>query len=217
MRLTAAAVTFVILLTVTSELASASTPGDKPHILQRPSLSAHQIVFVYAGDLWTVDRAGGVASRLTTGVGLETAPVYSPDGATIAFTGEYDGNIDVFTVPAAGGVPYRVTYHPSVDVPVSWTRDGRSIIFRSDRESASRYTKLFAVPARGGLAKALPLPMAHTARLASIKTSTGKALAEPVWRHHCGPGSPRSLGKKWPVKASLCQLWFKPLRAVSME
>ena len=135
--------------------------SEKPHILQRPALSARQIVFGYAGDLWTVDRAGGSASRLTTGVGVETAPAFSPDGSTIAFTGEYDGNTDVFTVPAAGGIPHRVTYHPSTDVAVGWTPDGRSILFRSDRQAASRYTQVFKVAAEGGMATPLPLPMAY--------------------------------------------------------
>jgi tricorn protease len=87
----------------------AATSGDKPHLLQRPALSQTQIVFNYAGDLWSVDRKGGHATRLTVGVGIETSPVFSPDGNTIAFTGEYDGNTDVFTIPATGGVPHRVT------------------------------------------------------------------------------------------------------------
>ena len=57
---------------------------------------------------------GGEASRLTTGVGAERSPLFSPDGTTVAFTGEYDGNVDVYIVPAAGGVPKRLTYHPGV-------------------------------------------------------------------------------------------------------
>ncbi|MBZ5582082.1 MAG: hypothetical protein LAQ30_07720 [Acidobacteriia bacterium] len=89
--------------------------GASVHLLQKPALSKTQIVFSYAGDLWTVSRQGGVATRLTAGTGVETEPVFSPDGATLAFTGEYDGNIDVFTVPAAGGVPKRITYHPEAD------------------------------------------------------------------------------------------------------
>jgi tricorn protease len=138
----------------------AAPSAEKPHLLQRPALSETQIVFNYAGDLWSVDRKGGRASRLTVGVGNETSPVFSPDGRTIAFTGEYDGNMDVFTIPAAGGVPHRVTYHPSADAAIGWSPDGKQILFRSDRQSTSRYTQLYEVPAEGGLAKALPLPMA---------------------------------------------------------
>ncbi len=133
----------------------------KPHIFQHPALSNDLIAFGYAGDLWTVSRAGGVATRLTTGVGIETDPIFSPDGKTIAFTGSYDGNTDVFTIPTTGGVPFRVTYHPSADFAVAWTPDGKNLVFRSTRISQSRYTQLYEVPAKGGIAKPLPLPMAY--------------------------------------------------------
>jgi tricorn protease len=137
-------------------------------LLQRPAFNGTLIVFSYAGDLWTVDRSGGHASRLTTGTGIETDPVFSPDGSMIAFTGEYDGNTDVFVVPSTGGVPKRLTYHPVADAAVAWTPDGKYVIFRSNRESNSpRYTKLFKVSLNGGLATALPLPMAFSGRFSA--------------------------------------------------
>ncbi len=139
--------------------------AEKAHLFQSPALSRESIAFGYAGDLWTVSRDGGRAARLTIGVGLESAPLYSPDGSTIAFTGEYDGNTDVFTIPAAGGVPHRVTYHPAPDVAVGWSPDGARILFRSTRESSSRYTQLFSVPAGGGEATRLPLPMAYQGQM----------------------------------------------------
>ncbi|MGD0444578.1 MAG: PDZ domain-containing protein [Edaphobacter sp.] len=145
----------------------AATSGEKYHLLQRPALSQTQIVFNYAGDLWSVDRKGGHATRLTVGVGVETSPVFSPDGNTIAFTGEYDGNTDVFTIPATGGVPHRVTYHPAADTAVGWSPDGKEILFRSDRQANSRYTQLYEVPAAGGFAKVLPLPMAYEGEISS--------------------------------------------------
>jgi tricorn protease len=155
------------ILTGFATLCSAAATGDKPHLLQRPALSQTQIVFNYAGDLWSVDRKGGHATRLTVGVGTETSPVFSPDGSTIAFTGEYDGNTDVFTIPATGGVPHRVTYHPSADAAVGWSPDGKAIVFRSDRQANSRYTQLYEVPVAGGFAKVLPLPMAYEGEISS--------------------------------------------------
>jgi tricorn protease len=132
-------------------------------LLQRPAFNGKVIAFSYAGDLWTVDRDGGHAARLTTGTGIETDPVFSPDGAMIAFTGEYDGNTDVFVVPATGGIPKRLTYHPADDAAVAWTPDGKSVIFRSTRENVGpRYTRLFRVSLDGGLPIALPLPMAFS-------------------------------------------------------
>ena len=166
-----ASVTFATLL---FSLNLAATHADpRPHIYQRPALSKDLIAFGYAGDLWTVPREGGRATRLTVGVGIETAPVFSPDGSTLAFTGDYDGNTDVFTIPVTGGIPYRVTYHPAADFAVAWTPDGKNIIFRSTRQSASRYTQLYSVPAKGGIATLLPLPMAYQGQL----SPDGKQIA----------------------------------------
>jgi len=132
------------------------------HLLQKPAMNKTEIVFSYAGDLWTVSRQGGVATRLTAGSGVESNAAFSPDGSTVAFSGEYDGNTDVFIVPATGGIPRRITYHPDADRLAGWTPDGKRILFRSGREAYSRYTQLFTVPLEGGLPEPLPLPMAFT-------------------------------------------------------
>jgi len=134
-------------------------PGDTPLLMQQPTLSDTHIVFVFAGDLWRVSREGGAAQRLTTGKGSEYNPVFSPDGSSIAFTGEYDGNVDVYTVPTAGGVPHRLTWHPSADIMLGWTPDGKEILFTSGRTAFSRFRELFTVSRSGGFPKKLPLPM----------------------------------------------------------
>jgi tricorn protease len=152
---------------------AAAQAQPAPHILQQPAISHDLIAFSYAGDIWTVPRAGGRATRITTGVGVENAPIFSPDGQTLAFTGEYDGNTDVFTVPAAGGVPHRVTYHPAADVAVGWSADGKKVLFRSNRAAASRYTQIFEVSPAGGMATPLPLPMAY----AGVVSPDGRAIA----------------------------------------
>src|SRR6266540_2427034 len=77
-------------------LVSSVSMAAETYLLQRPALSHTQIVFSFAGDLWSVAREGGDARRLTSGPGIETDPMFSPDGSQIAFTGEYDGNVDVF-------------------------------------------------------------------------------------------------------------------------
>jgi len=140
--------------------------GAPPHILQQPAISHDLIAFSYGGYIWTVPRAGGRATRLTIGVGIESGPIFSPDGQTIAFTGEYDGNTDVFTIPTQGGIPHRVTYNPAPDTAVGWSPDGKSILFRSTRDSASpRFTQLFSAPAGGGVARRLPLPTGYTGQM----------------------------------------------------
>jgi tricorn protease len=139
----------------------APAADDPPKILQRPAISEKHVAFVHAGDLWLVDRAGGDARRLTAGVGLESHPVFSPDGSKVAFAGEYDGNLDVYVAPTAGGEPARLTHHPDPDLPVGFTPDGNSVLFRSTRSSYGRFTRLFTVPLKGGHPAELPLPMAE--------------------------------------------------------
>ncbi len=158
-----------LLVIMCAVLGSIAATAQNSHpLLQRPTFNGNLIVFSYAGDLWSVDHNGGHASRLTTGTGIETDPVFSPDGTLIAFTGEYDGNTDVFVIPATGGVPKRLTYHPAADSAVGWTPDGKFVIFRSNRESKSpRYTKLFKVFTLGGLPTALPLPMASSGKFST--------------------------------------------------
>ncbi|MCK5058452.1 MAG: PD40 domain-containing protein [Candidatus Aminicenantes bacterium] len=134
-------------------------PVKAPLLAQKPALNSTHVVFVFAGDLWRVPREGGAARRLTTGPGNETSPVFSPDGAYIAFTGEYDGNVDVYVIPAEGGVPRRVTWHPYPDNVLGWTPDGKNILFTSRRNAYSRFSELYTVSREGGFPEKLPLPM----------------------------------------------------------
>src|SRR5437773_9586304 len=78
-------------------------------LLRFPTTNDKQIVFCYAGELYTVDKAGGVARRLTAGPGYTSFPRFSPDGAQLAFTSQYDGNTEVYVMPAEGGTPRRLT------------------------------------------------------------------------------------------------------------
>ncbi len=140
-------------------LLATARASDAPALLRKPSVSKTQIAFSYGGDLWIVDRNGGEARHLTSDIGIETSPFFSPDGSMIAFTGEYDGNEDVYVIPAAGGLPRRLTTHPGRDQVVGWTRDGKRILFRSQRNSWSRFNRLFTVSLNGGLPEEMPLPM----------------------------------------------------------
>jgi len=145
---------FAALLAFTISLARA-----EPLLMRTPTLNATHIVFSYAGDLWSVPRAGGDARRLTTGPGIETEPRFSPDGKQIAFTGEYDGNLDVFVMPASGGVPKRLTYHPGWEFTAGWTPDGKRVLFASSRAVAMDGGHLFTIAAEGGFPEPLPFPM----------------------------------------------------------
>ena len=142
------------LLAAVPSLAAA----DKPLLAQHPSLSRTQIVFAYAGDLWLTGRDGGPAARLTTGVGIESDPYFSPDGSLVAFSGQYDGNTDIYVVAAEGGIPRRLTHHPQPDTVVGWTPDGRRILFSSARSNSNGIPMLFTVDLDGGMPEELPLP-----------------------------------------------------------
>jgi tricorn protease len=134
----------------------AAAAEEAPLLVQSPTLSKTTIVFAYGGYLWSVPRDGGSARQLTTG-GHEGGPDFSPDGKWIAFTGQYDGNIDAFVMPAEGGEPRRLTWHPGADVVVGWTPDGKKILFRSARTAYADFDRLYTIPVEGGVPEVLPM------------------------------------------------------------
>lgn len=157
-----------------SLLVVAYSSGAQQALMRQPDISKTDIVFVYGGDLWTVPRTGGIARRLTANPSIKRFPKFSPDGKSIAFTGNYDGNTDVYVMPAVGGPPLRLTYHPSPSLVLGWTPDSKSILFRSGRTSYSyRFDKLFTVPLTGGMPTELAPP---TGGLASFSPD-GKSIA----------------------------------------
>ena len=167
---------------------------EECRLMRMPDIQGDRIAFVYAGDLWTVARTGGTATRLTSHEGQESFPKFSPDGRTIAFTGEYDGNTDAFTIPATGGEPTRLTYHPGADQVAEWYPDGKSILIRSARASAPmRYDRFFKIPADGGFEHMLELP---TAGYASLSADAGLiAFVSPsydrrTWKRYRGGNAP---------------------------
>ena len=103
------------LLVLWNGAALAVDPRDTL-LLEQPDISERHITFIYDGDVWVANRDGTGAYRLTTAEGEESLPHFSPDGASIAFSGNYDGNIDVYVVPVAGGSPKRLTWHSADDL-----------------------------------------------------------------------------------------------------
>src|SRR5574339_1206072 len=114
-------------------IALAHANGEQTRLLRTPTVSATQIAFAYANNIWIVERSGGLARRLTSFQGQKSNPHFSPDGRSIAFSGEYAGNFDVYVVPADGGEPKRLTWHPGADMVEGWTPDGKAILFSSTR------------------------------------------------------------------------------------
>lgn len=109
-------------------------------MMTQPAVSENQIAFIYAEDLWVANLDGSQPKRLTVDEGVESNPYFSPDGKTIAFSAEYDGNVDVYIIAANGGIPKRLTWHPSFDIVRGFSNDGKSVLYISQRASfTNRY------------------------------------------------------------------------------
>jgi len=143
---------------------------QESRLLRYPAAHGNQIVFTYAGNLYTVSSTGGVARRLTTGTGYEMFARFSPDGKTIAFTAQYDGNTEVYVMPAEGGVPRRLTFTATLgrddvsdrmgpnNIVMTW-KDDTHIIYRSRTKEWDDFKgQLYTVSIDGGLSEQLPLP-----------------------------------------------------------
>ncbi len=157
----------LVLLSILAGLASPLTAQTR--LLRFPDLHGDRVAFTYAGDIWLAPAAGGTAVQLTTHPGVELFARFSPDGKTIAFTGQYDGDEQVYVVPADGGVPRQLTYYPALgplpprwgydNQVYGWTPDGSAVLFRSFRDGWDLGdTQLFTVDPGGGLPAVLPMP-----------------------------------------------------------
>mgnify|MGYP006283632843 CR=1 FL=1 len=166
-------------------------------LMHTPTVSDTHIAFIYAEDLWIADKNGQNPKRLTIDEGVESNPVFSPDGKMIAFNAEYDGNTDVYVIPSIGGVPTRLTWHPSWDRVLGFTPDGKSVLFSSPRSTfTNRHSQLYTIALDGGQPEKLPIPTAFW----GTYSADGKYLAyQPnyevfnQWKHYRGG----TLGRIW--------------------
>lgn len=145
--------------------------AQEARLLRFPAIHGEQVVFTFAGDLYTVSAKGGVARRLTSHPGFEMFPKFSPDGKSIAFTGQYDGNTEIYKIPVLGGEPLRLTWTSTLsrdevsdrmgpnNITLGWTPDGKSVLFRSRMVTFNDFLgQLYTVSSNGGLHQELPLP-----------------------------------------------------------
>lgn len=140
-------------------LAAVPAANEEARLLRNPAISAEHVAFVYANDIWIAGREGGAARRLTTFAGAETEPHFSPNGRTVAFSGQYDGNTDVYIVSIDGGEPQRLTWHPGADQVRGWTNDGQRVVFASARTAAPiPYPKFWTISLEGGAPEPMPIP-----------------------------------------------------------
>lgn len=158
-------------------------------LLREPTISNDYIVFVHANDLWRVSRQGGTAIRITSNIGGETNPHFSPNGDYIAFTGQYDGNSDVYVIPVEGGEPERLTWHPGADEVIGWSPDG-DVLFRSSRDGhPTQLNRIWKVSLEGGFPNVLPIPRAASGDMSpdgSFMAYNPITSWDPEWRNYRG-------------------------------
>jgi tricorn protease len=158
---------FFILLILLGLFQTGKAINDA-RLMRFPDINSNLVAFVYAGDIWTVNSAGGDARRLTSHEGMELFPKISPDGNWIAFSAEYSGTRQVYIMPADGGKPKQLTFYNSVglmpprggfdDVVLDWSPDSKNILIRANRtEFGERNGKYFLVNIDGGLEKPLQI------------------------------------------------------------
>jgi tricorn protease len=175
---------FLSLLTLLGFVWTVS--AEEARLLRFPTIHGNQVVFCYAGNLYTVTANGGVARRLSSHDGNEMFPHFSPDGKWIAFTGQYDGNTEVYVMAAQGGVPKRLTYTATLgrdevsdrmgpnNIVMGWHPDGKRVLFRSRMRSFNDFIgELYLVDTEGHLPEQLPLPRGGFATF----SPDGKTLA----------------------------------------
>jgi tricorn protease len=156
-----------------------------------PDVSRTHIAFVTAGDIWVVPPAEPRAASARPGE--EQYPRFSPDGSQIAFSSNYDGNLDVYVMPAAGGVAQRVTYHPVPDRLLDWTPDGRRLLMASRRASGIPVAHFYLVDAAGGLPEMLPAPYGEIGAISPDGRRlayTTKDVSTRTWKRYKGGMAP---------------------------
>jgi tricorn protease len=162
---------FLFLFFILLLFSGISNAQQEARVLRFPAIHNDQIVFTFAGDLYTVSSTGGFARKLTSHDGFEVFARFSHDGEYIAFTGEYDGNREVYLIPSSGGIPKRLTYTPTLgrddvsdrmgpnNIVMTWKHDNKHVVFRSRmREWNSFNGQLYLASVEGGIPEQLPLP-----------------------------------------------------------
>lgn len=174
----------ILSLMGTMALAVSSLAQINAALFRFPDVSQTQIVFTYANDLWVVPKEGGKASHLSSPSGVEMFPKFSPDGKTIAYTADYDGNYSIYTIPSGGGIPSRVTWHGSTERIVDWYPDGNHLLFASGRESGrERFNQFFKIGLTGGAPEKLPLPYAEFGTLSPDGSQIAFIYKSQVFRN----------------------------------
>ncbi len=169
----------------------AALPTAAPVKLARhPDYHGGKVAFSYLGDIWIAGEDGANVQRLTDNTARDVYPRFSPDGRTIAFSSNRNGNNDVYVVPSGGGAPRRLTFHSGNDDVVGWTRDSRHVMFRAARGDGAfpSVATIYQVSATGGQETSLGLDWGYWASYAPDGQSLVFNRHPSTWsrRHYRG-------------------------------
>ncbi|HEY5329507.1 MAG TPA: S41 family peptidase [Acidobacteriaceae bacterium] len=117
-----------------------------------PALSpdGKEIAFASGGDIWTVPANGGEAHLLISNPAEESRPLYSPDGARLAFQSTRTGANDIYVLTLGTGALQRITYTDANVALDSWSHDGEWLYFTSSANDVAGQGDIFRVRATGG-------------------------------------------------------------------
>src|SRR5436309_3084640 len=183
-------------------IASAQKLPDTTRLLRFPTTNGAQIVFCYAGELYTVSKEGGIGRRLSSGPGYTSFPHFSADGTQLAFTSQYDGNTEVYVMPGEGGTPKRLTISATLNrddvsdrmgpnnLVMTWENTKPLIVFRSRMHSFNDFIgQLFTVGLDAELPQQMPVPRGGFASFSpdDSKMAFNRVFREfRTWKHYRG-------------------------------
>src|SRR6266581_4555622 len=198
---------FILLCLIAVDLISVRTVSaqkllDTTRLLRFPTTNGTEIVFCYAGELYTVGKDGGTARRLTSGPGYTSFARFSPDGTQIAFTSHYDGNTEGYVMPAEGGTPKRLTTSATLgrddvsdrmgpnNIVMAWENTKPLVVFRSRMRSFNDFIgSLFAVGLDAELPQQVPVPRGGFVSFSpdDSKMAFNRVFREfRTWKHYRG-------------------------------
>ncbi|MFL6529856.1 MAG: S41 family peptidase [Chthoniobacterales bacterium] len=171
-------------------------------LLRFPTTNGSQIVFCFAGQLYTVPKDGGTARRLTSGPGYASFPHFSADGTQLAFTSAYDGNTEVYVMPADGGVPKRLTTTATLgrddisdrmgpnNIVLAWQNTKPQVAFRTRMHMFNSFLgELYTVGMDADLPKQIPVPRGGFLSFSpdDSKMAYNRVFREfRTWKHYRG-------------------------------
>ncbi len=115
-------------------------------------------------DIWVLDLARGVRTRLTFGPVANTSPVWSPDGRWIAYFSLRNGRSTIFRKPADGsGAEETLLTDDQPIFPSDWSQDGRTLLYFRGPAGAPR--EIWGLPLQGERKPFMVLPRGAMGRL----------------------------------------------------